>query len=103
LVAFLSFKEDVFEALALGYTMKDIWQHLKATEKISCRYETFVKYVKRYVKETKNEENNQQSRKHEIRQVEPKVLLAQEKPPPRSISSVFKIDHTLTKEDLKRI
>lgn len=49
-VAFLAVKSDVQTALDAGYAMKTIWEHMKETDRLRCRYETFTQHVKRYIK-----------------------------------------------------
>jgi Family of unknown function (DUF5338) len=49
-VAFLAVKSDVQTALDAGYAMKTIWEHMKETSRLRCRYETFTQHVKRYIK-----------------------------------------------------
>ena len=49
-VAFLAVKSDVQAALDAGYAMKTIWEHLKETNRLRGRYETFTQHVKRYIK-----------------------------------------------------
>ena len=49
-VAFLAVKSDVQAALDAGYAMKTIWEHMKETSRLRCRYETFTQHVKRYIK-----------------------------------------------------
>lgn len=49
-VAFLAVKPDVQRALDAGYSMKTIWEHMRETGRLQCRYETFTLHVKRYVK-----------------------------------------------------
>jgi ABC-type ATPase with predicted acetyltransferase domain len=49
-VAFLAVKSDVQAALDAGYAMKTIWEHMKETGRLRCRYETFTQHVKRYIK-----------------------------------------------------
>jgi len=44
-IAFLAVKADVKVAIEAGYALKTIWEHLTETGKITCRYETFLKYV----------------------------------------------------------
>lgn len=50
MVAFLAVKGDVQAGLDAGYPMKTIWEHMKATGRLHCRYETFTHHVKRYIK-----------------------------------------------------
>ncbi|ARK64860.1 hypothetical protein CJO71_18305 [Burkholderia ubonensis] len=49
LVAFLAVRNDVIEATAAGYALKTIWEHMRATGRVSFRYETFLKYVRRHI------------------------------------------------------
>jgi hypothetical protein len=36
--------------MAAGYALKTIWAHLHETGRIACRYETFLKQVRRHIK-----------------------------------------------------
>lgn len=56
-VAFLAVKEDVVIAIEAGYSGKTIWEHLKENGKISCRYETFLNHVKKYIRQCPQEKN----------------------------------------------
>ena len=51
LVAFLAVRDDVREALEKGYSRRSIWEHLCTTERISYRYDVFVKHVRRHITE----------------------------------------------------
>lgn len=51
LVAFIAVKEDISEAIDAGYALKTIWEHLHETGKIPYRYETFLKHVKKHIKQ----------------------------------------------------
>lgn len=51
LVAFLAVRDDVKAAMAEGYALKTIWQHMNETGKLSYRYETFLKHVRKHIKE----------------------------------------------------
>ena len=44
-IAFLAVRADVKVAIEAGYALKTIWEHLTETGKITCRYETFLKYA----------------------------------------------------------
>ena len=50
-VAFLAVRGEVQAARAAGYALKTIWAHLRETGRIACRYETFLNYVRRHIKE----------------------------------------------------
>ena len=49
LVTFLALRADMKAAIGAGYTVKTIWEHLFETEKISCCYETFLKYIQQHI------------------------------------------------------
>ena len=49
MVAFLGVRADVQEAMAAGYALKTIWEHLHETGKIPYRYETFLKHVRQHI------------------------------------------------------
>jgi len=49
-VAFLALKSDVQDAIAAGYSLLTIWEHLHEKGKIPYRYETFLKHVRRHIK-----------------------------------------------------
>lgn len=44
-IAFLAVRADVKVAIEAGYALKTIWEHMTDTGKITCRYETFLKYA----------------------------------------------------------
>lgn len=49
LAAFLAAKPDIEAAIAAHFPVKTVWAHLRATERIACRYETFLTHVKRHI------------------------------------------------------
>jgi creatinine amidohydrolase/Fe(II)-dependent formamide hydrolase-like protein len=51
----MAVKRDVMEAIASGYALKTIWEHMRETGRLKCSYETFRKHVKRYIKGAVNE------------------------------------------------
>lgn len=55
LVAFLSIKNDIETALNAGYSMSIIWENLKDKGTLTCRYETFRRYVKSHITENRGE------------------------------------------------
>lgn len=61
LATFLGVKNDVEEAIAAGYNLKIIWTYLTDQKLISFRYETFLRYVKRYIKDTPETVTTRQS------------------------------------------
>lgn len=53
---FLGVRPYVIEARAAGFSLKDIWSHLRDTGRIQIRYETFLRYVRRYITERGSQE-----------------------------------------------
>jgi Family of unknown function (DUF5338) len=49
-VAFLAVKEKVADALAAGYALTTIWEHMSATGMVKFSYETFRAHARRYIK-----------------------------------------------------
>lgn len=49
LAAFLAVREDVKAAAAAGYALKTIWEHMHETGRVSFRYETFLRHVRRHI------------------------------------------------------
>jgi len=47
--AFLAIRENVKEAIAAGYALKTIWENMHETGRISFRYETFLRHVRRLI------------------------------------------------------
>lgn len=54
-VEFLAVKKDVNEAIEAGYSRKTIWEYLTHDGKLTSSYETFRRYVKRFIKETEQQ------------------------------------------------
>ena len=48
-VAFVAVKADVVAAMAAGYALTTIWEHMHETGKLKCSYETFRKHVHRFI------------------------------------------------------
>jgi len=106
LVAFLVIKDDVQDALEAGYSMKSIWEHMKETGKLSCRYETFLKHVNDHLKKAdsraKPSSYVKRAKQGYSNKLPNATSTAQEehRTQSRKDSATFKIDHTLTKKDL---
>lgn len=49
LAAFLAVRQNVKEAIAAGYALKTIWEHMHETGRVSFRYETFLRHVRRHI------------------------------------------------------
>lgn len=81
LAAFLAVRPDVAEAIAAGYALKTVWEHLHEAGRLSFRYETFLKHVRRHITNPEAERNKPTSVRrsngreskpiHELRKVEP--------------------------------
>ncbi len=50
-VAFLAARTDVKAAMDAGYALKTIWAHLHEAGRLPYRYETFLKHVRRHIKQ----------------------------------------------------
>lgn len=48
-VAFLAVRDDVKVAVAAGFTAKTVWAHMRETGRIDFSYDTFLRYMKRFV------------------------------------------------------
>ena len=92
MVAFLAVRADVQEAMAAGYAVKTIWEHLHETGKIPYRYETFLKHVRRYI-------TTDTSAKIKTKPVLPQSVTAQVVKKPPSIGG-FSFDANPKEEDL---
>lgn len=51
LVAFLAVKDDVKQAVDAGYAVKTIWAHMCEGKRVTFGYDTFLKYVKRHIRQ----------------------------------------------------
>ncbi|EHY0174131.1 TraK family protein [Salmonella enterica] len=49
-VAFLAVRADVEAALAAGYALVTIWEHMRETGKVKFSYETFRSHARRHIK-----------------------------------------------------
>lgn len=48
-VAFLAVRADVATAIGAGYAITTVYEHMLATGRVKCSYETFRKHVQRHV------------------------------------------------------
>lgn len=95
-VAFMAVRKDVKAALDAGYSMKTIWEHMHEIGKITYRYETFLKHVRRYIKEAKKETAAETQEKQQAAKSGQK----QETKPKRPPADGFTYDPIPKKEDL---
>lgn len=51
-VAFMAVKTDVQAAIAAGYSLVTIWEHMRETGKVKFSYETFRSHARRHIKLT---------------------------------------------------
>ena len=49
LPAFMAARSNVMEAMAAGFALRIIWEHMHEIGRIPFRYETFLKYVHRHI------------------------------------------------------
>lgn len=112
LVTFLALKEDIKEALNNGFSMKTVWEFMYENEHFKLRYETFVKYVNKHIKNEikiiktieKKPELTQQENNKTPKTKSPKILKSEkinneQKHQDKTISG-FVFDATPNKEDL---
>ncbi|MEO8119392.1 MAG: TraK family protein [Rhodoferax sp.] len=57
MAAFLAVCNDVQEAIKVGFSVKTIWEHMREKNRISCGYETFLKYVNWHIKQAPAKQN----------------------------------------------
>jgi hypothetical protein len=50
LVAFLAVRDEVRAAVEAGYPVKTIWENMLEEKRIAFGYDTFLKYVNRYIR-----------------------------------------------------
>lgn len=100
-VAFLAVRADVEAALAAGYPKKTIWQHLHETGRLTCRYETFLKHVRKYSGPTPAREPHppEPASSARGRSQPSSAPRTQEKSKPPTMGS-FNFDSSAKKEDL---
>jgi hypothetical protein len=48
-VQVLAARAEIKEAMDAGYALKTIWQHMNATGRAKCRYETFLRHVRKHI------------------------------------------------------
>jgi hypothetical protein len=60
-VAFLAIRSSVQEAIESGYSLKTVWEHMRATGKFKYSYETFRKHAKRQFDPTNSLTNSKKS------------------------------------------
>jgi hypothetical protein len=49
LSAFLALRSQIQQAIDAGYPLKTIWLHMRHTAKLSVRYETFLRHVRKHL------------------------------------------------------
>ncbi|WP_293645169.1 TraK family protein [Thiolapillus sp.] len=97
-VAFMAVREDVKAAIEAGYAQKTIWAHLHEIGKIPYRYETFLKHVRKHIKEAKREEGPESAK---VTPDNPtKAAVGREKDTKPTKKEGFTFDATPKKEDL---
>jgi len=64
LVAFLSVKADVQDALNEGYSVKTIWEHMYEKKRIEFGYDTFLNYTNRLIRRKKEIPDTEKNEQH---------------------------------------
>lgn len=62
-VEFLAVRKDVETAVGAGYMIKIIWEHLHEAGKVSCHYETFLRYTKKHITRVHTNKKDRQEQK----------------------------------------
>jgi len=108
---FLGLLEQIQSVLNEGWPLIVVWETLRDKGYISFSYGTFVRYAKELVSPeilkksgTIKTESTRQKKK-QSKEIYKELTAGNEQinKPVKTLSTTFKIDHTLTKEDLKRI
>ena len=47
---FLGLRSEIEAAMGKGYRAKSIWSYLRAEGRMTCNYDTFLRYVRRYIR-----------------------------------------------------
>ena len=58
LIAFLAVKNDITEAIELGFPISTIWQHLQSKGSIDYQYNTFLRYVRKHITDVEKTSKN---------------------------------------------
>jgi hypothetical protein len=88
-VAFMAARDDVKAAMEAGYTLKTIWEHMHEIGNFPYRYETFLKHVRRHIKETNNKASVKEKKVTQKKQRASKDGQKPEKKPSRTDSFTF--------------
>ena len=99
-VAFLAVKGDVEDAITAGYSLRTIWTHLHEVRKISVRYETFLRHVRRLVKAKPSATPQHDGRPPETGQPSPSPAAKKRSSKPAAKATGFNFDSSPKKEDL---
>ena len=92
-VAFLAHKDEIAQALAAGWTVKDIWRTLSEEGRITVCYQSFCEYVNRWIRSTAKPARLE-------RAASSKVKAQPGETPRRAAPSGFTINPQPKKEDL---
>lgn len=101
LAAFLAVRTNVIEAMAAGYALKTIWEHMHETGRVPFRYETFLKHVRRHITNASVKSVNSSSKK-QIKGDNKSGATTTSEPRKReaSLAGGFSFNATPNKEDL---
>ena len=103
-VAFLALKGHVQDSIAAGYSLLTIWEHLHDKGRISYRYETFLRHVRRHIKSRPPVVDGQPPSQPALPSPSAVEKTAASRPqqpkPAQSVPAGFKFDSQPNKEDL---
>jgi hypothetical protein len=105
LVRFLAVRDDVSAAVASGFAVKTIWTNMLEAGRIDCSYQTFLRYVKRYVlrpdlQPDKVASGPKAATRVDDRKIVPATELATSKAPGPAPAQGFKFNPFVRREDL---
>lgn len=92
-VAFLAQQDEIAQALAAGWTVKDIWRTLSEEGRITVCYQSFCEYVNRWIRNTAKPARHRHAATSE-------VAAQPNETPRRPTPSGFTINPQPKKEDL---
>jgi hypothetical protein len=99
-IAFIAARDDVKAAMDAGYALKTIWEHMNETGNFPYRYETFLKHVRKHIKEASHDVRFKEKRVTQKKRRISQSSQKQEKKPSTSRADSFTFNATPKIEDL---
>jgi hypothetical protein len=89
-IAFIAARDDVKAAMDAGYALKTIWEHMNETGHFPFRYETFLKHVRKHIKEVNDDVGFKEKKVAQKKRRVSQSAQQQKKKPSRADSFTFK-------------